>query len=89
MRGRTVRAASRSDAGQVVIAPGAKPIMFYTFLAHRVGRQAIFPDPGFPIYASMINFAGGSFSLPLRETTSSRTRRAAASSRRRQAHRAQ
>ncbi|MDQ2953303.1 MAG: pyridoxal phosphate-dependent aminotransferase [Chloroflexota bacterium] len=57
------------DPGQVIVAPGAKPIMFYAILAlidH--GDEAIFPDPGFPIYASMINFAGGTpVSLPLRE----------------------
>jgi aspartate/methionine/tyrosine aminotransferase len=57
------------DASQVIVAPGAKPIMFYAILAlvdH--GDEAIFPDPGFPIYASMINFAGGTpVSLPLRE----------------------
>ncbi len=57
------------DASQVIVAPGAKPIMFYAILAlidH--GDEAIFPDPGFPIYASMINFAGGTpISLPLRE----------------------
>ena len=59
------------DPSQVIVAPGAKPIMFYAILAlidH--GDEAIFPDPGFPIYASMINFAGGTaISLPLREKT--------------------
>jgi aspartate aminotransferase len=57
------------DPSQVIVAPGAKPIMFYAILAlidH--GDEAIFPDPGFPIYASMISFAGGTpVSLPLRE----------------------
>ena len=57
------------DPSQVIVAPGAKPIMFYAILAlvdH--GDEAIFPDPGFPIYASMISFAGGTpISLPLRE----------------------
>jgi aspartate/methionine/tyrosine aminotransferase len=57
------------DPSQVIVAPGAKPIMFYAILAlidH--GDEAIFPDPGFPIYASMIGFAGGTpVSLPLRE----------------------
>ncbi|HUQ42178.1 MAG TPA: pyridoxal phosphate-dependent aminotransferase [Candidatus Limnocylindrales bacterium] len=57
------------DPAQVIVAPGAKPIMFYAILAlvdH--GDEAIFPDPGFPIYASMISFAGGTpVSLPLRE----------------------
>ena len=57
------------EPSQVIVAPGAKPIMFYAILAlidH--GDEAIFPDPGFPIYASMISFAGGTpVSLPLRE----------------------
>ena len=57
------------DASQVIVAPGAKPIMFYAILALiERGDEAIFPDPGFPIYASMIDFAGGTpVSLPLRE----------------------
>jgi aspartate aminotransferase len=57
------------DASQIIVAPGAKPIMFYTILALvEHGDEAIFPDPGFPIYASMISFAGGTpVSLPLRE----------------------
>jgi aspartate aminotransferase len=57
------------DASQVIVAPGAKPIMFYAILALiEQGDEAIFPDPGFPIYASMISFAGGTpVSLPLRE----------------------
>jgi len=43
--------------------------MFYAILALiEAGDEAIFPDPGFPIYASMISFAGGTpVSLPLRE----------------------
>jgi aspartate aminotransferase len=57
------------DPSQVIVAPGAKPIMFYAILAlidH--GDEAIFPDPGFPIYASMISFAGGTpISMALRE----------------------
>lgn len=57
------------DPSQVVVTPGAKPIMFYAMLALlESGDEAIFPDPGFPIYASMISFAGATpVSLPLRE----------------------
>lgn len=57
------------DASQVIVTPGAKPIMFYALLALlESGDEAIFPDPGFPIYASMISFAGATpVSLPLRE----------------------
>ncbi|HKW78178.1 MAG TPA: pyridoxal phosphate-dependent aminotransferase [Candidatus Limnocylindria bacterium] len=57
------------DASQIIVAPGAKPIMFYAILALvEGGDEAIFPDPGFPIYSSMISFAGATpVSLPLRE----------------------
>ena len=57
------------DPGQVIVTPGAKPIMFYAMLALLdTGDEAIYPDPGFPIYASMINFAGATgVSLKLRE----------------------
>jgi aspartate aminotransferase len=57
------------DAAQVIATPGAKPIMFYTLLALlEEGDEAIYPDPGFPIYSSMIDFAGArGVALPLRE----------------------
>ena len=48
-----------ADPGQVIVTPGAKPIMFYALLALLDdGDEAIYPDPGFPIYSSMIDFAG-------------------------------
>lgn len=44
----------------VVITPGAKPIMFFTMLALiDEGDEVLYPNPGFPIYESMINFVGG------------------------------
>jgi aspartate aminotransferase len=44
---------------QVVITPGAKPVMFYTMLALlNPGDEVIFPDPGFPIYESVARFLG-------------------------------
>src|SRR5687767_10956590 len=57
------------EPGQIIVTPGAKPIMFYAILALlESGDEAIYPDPGFPIYASMISFAGGTgVPLPLRE----------------------
>jgi len=57
------------DPGQVIVTPGAKPIMFFAMLALLdAGDEAIFPDPGFPIYSSMIDFAGAKgVPLPLRE----------------------
>jgi aspartate/methionine/tyrosine aminotransferase len=53
----------------VVITPGAKPIMFYLILALvEEGDEVLYPNPGFPIYESMINFAGGKpVPLPLLE----------------------
>src|SRR2546423_3621901 len=59
----------RADPGQVIVTPGAKPIMFYALLALLDdGDEAIYPDPGFPIYSSMIDFAGArGVPLPLRE----------------------
>ena len=54
---------------QVVITPGAKPIMFFVILAiGEPGVEIIYPDPGFPIYESMINFTGAkAVPIPLRE----------------------
>ena len=49
-----------TDAAQVVVTPGAKPIMFYVILALvEPGVEVIYPNPGFPIYESMIRFCGG------------------------------
>ncbi len=45
---------------QVVVTPGAKPIMFFTILALvEPGDEVLYPAPGFPIYESMIDFCGG------------------------------
>ncbi|HEY6253161.1 MAG TPA: pyridoxal phosphate-dependent aminotransferase [Candidatus Angelobacter sp.] len=42
---------------EVVIVPGAKPTIFYTFMALvEEGDEVIYPNPGFPIYESLINF---------------------------------
>src|SRR5919199_80351 len=50
----------RADPANVVVTPGAKPIMFYTIMALiEPGDQVIYPNPGFPIYESMINFLDG------------------------------
>ncbi len=44
----------------VVVTPGAKPIMFFAMLACvNEGEEVIYPNPGFPIYESMVNFIGG------------------------------
>ncbi len=45
---------------EVVVVPGGKPIMFFTMLALiDEGDEVIYPNPGFPIYESMINYVGG------------------------------
>jgi aspartate/methionine/tyrosine aminotransferase len=56
---------------QVVVTPGAKPIMFFTIMALvGEGDEVIYPNPGFPIYESVINFVGGTpVPIPLREET--------------------
>ena len=53
----------------VVVTPGAKPIMFYGILSCvEEGDEVIYPNPGFPIYESMINFIGAkAVPLTLRE----------------------
>ena len=46
--------------GQVVVTPGAKPIMFFVILALiQAGDEVLTPNPGFPIYESMVRFTGG------------------------------
>jgi aspartate aminotransferase len=43
----------------VMVVPGGKPIMFFTMMAVlEPGDEVIYPNPGFPIYESMINFLG-------------------------------
>jgi aspartate/methionine/tyrosine aminotransferase len=47
------------DPNEVVITPGGKPIMFFVILAlAERGDEVLYPNPGFPIYESMINFVG-------------------------------
>lgn len=57
------------EPDQVVVVPGGKPIMFFVILALiQEGDEAVYPNPGFPIYESMIRFAGGTpVPLPLRQ----------------------
>jgi aspartate/methionine/tyrosine aminotransferase len=48
------------DSSEVVITPGGKPIMFFAILALvEEGDEVLYPNPGFPIYESMIRFVGG------------------------------
>ena len=47
------------DADNVVVTPGAKPIMFFAMLALlEEGDEVLYPNPGFPIYESVANFIG-------------------------------
>jgi aspartate/methionine/tyrosine aminotransferase len=47
------------DPEEVVVTPGAKPIIFFSILACvEAGDEVMYPNPGFPIYESMINFVG-------------------------------
>ncbi|MBD2306963.1 pyridoxal phosphate-dependent aminotransferase [Chroococcidiopsis sp. FACHB-1243] len=61
---------------EVVVTPGAKPIIFFTILALvNAGDEVIYPDPGFPVYESVINFVGGkAIPLALREEVGFRFR---------------
>ena len=54
---------------QVVVTPGGKPIMFFVILALvESGDEVLLPNPAFPIYESMVNFAGGQpVFVPLRQ----------------------
>ncbi len=56
--GRTRGVKVTSD--EVVVVPGGKPIIFFTILALiDEGDEVIYPNPGFPIYESMIHYVGG------------------------------
>jgi aspartate/methionine/tyrosine aminotransferase len=51
---------------EVVVVPGGKPIIFFTILALvEDGDEVIYPNPGFPIYESMINYVGAK-AVPIR-----------------------
>src|SRR5207248_1421812 len=54
----------------VCVVPGGKPVMYFTIIALlQEDDEAIFPDPGFPIFESMIRFQGAkAVPIPLRES---------------------
>ncbi len=54
---------------EVVVTPGAKPIMYFVITTLvDPGDEVIYPNPGFPIYESVVNFVGGKpVPIPLRE----------------------
>ncbi len=61
---------------EVTVTPGAKPIIFFTILALvDEGDEVIYPNPGFPIYESVIDFIDAkAVPLPLREEVGFRFR---------------
>ncbi len=47
------------DPTRVLITPGGKPIMYFAIMLFgEPGAEIIYPEPGFPIYESMINYSG-------------------------------
>jgi aspartate/methionine/tyrosine aminotransferase len=51
---------------EVIVVPGGKPIIFFSILAlAEQGDEVIYPNPGFPIYESMINYVGAK-AVPIR-----------------------
>jgi len=54
---------------EVVVVPGGKPIIFFSILALiEHGDEVIYPNPGFPIYESMVNYSVGTgVPIPVRE----------------------
>src|SRR5512140_1980389 len=56
----TARRGVRHTPEMVVVTPGGKPVMFYVILALiDPGDEVLYPNPGFPIYESMIRYIGG------------------------------
>ena len=56
------------DPGRVLIAPGGKPTMFYAIMMFgEAGKEIVYPNPGFPIYESLIHWSGAAavpYALP-------------------------
>jgi aspartate/methionine/tyrosine aminotransferase len=59
----------KCSAEEVVIVPGGKPTVFFTFMSLvEEGDEVIYPDPGFPIYRSLTDFLGAkAVPIPLRD----------------------
>ncbi|GAB4394508.1 MAG: pyridoxal phosphate-dependent aminotransferase [Kiloniellaceae bacterium] len=60
------------DPANVVVVPGGKVTMFFAVLMFgEPGAEILYPNPGFPIYESVINFSGAkAVPIPLREDNS-------------------
>ena len=65
----TARKGFNVSPDRVVVVPGGKPVMFFAILALiEEGDEVIYPDPGFPIYESMVNFVGATaVACPIRQ----------------------
>ena len=65
----TERQGYNIEPDRIIVTPGGKPVMFFSILALiEEGDEVIYPNPGFPIYESMINYAGGTaVPIPLEE----------------------
>jgi aspartate/methionine/tyrosine aminotransferase len=65
----------KTDKSEIVITPGAKPVMFFALLMlAQEGDEVIYPDPGYPIYESVIKFSGAKpVPMPLLEKNGFRT----------------
>ncbi|MGQ9705466.1 MAG: pyridoxal phosphate-dependent aminotransferase [bacterium] len=59
----------KTSPSQIVVTPGAKPVIFYAVMALvEPNDEVIYPNPGYPIYESVINFIGAkAVPLPIRE----------------------
>jgi aspartate/methionine/tyrosine aminotransferase len=65
----TARKCFNVSPDRVVVVPGGKPVMFFAMLALiEEGDEVIYPDPGFPIYESMVDYVGGTaVACPIRQ----------------------
>ena len=65
----TERQGYEIGSDRIIVTPGGKPVMFFSILSLvEEGDEVIYPNPGFPIYESMINYAGGTaVPIPLEE----------------------
>ena len=58
------------DPDLVMIVPGGKVTMFFPVIIGEAGVEIIYPNPGFPIYESVINYTGATpVPMPLHEDT--------------------
>jgi aspartate/methionine/tyrosine aminotransferase len=57
------------SASNIVLVPGSKNILYFALLCLIAdGDEVIIPDPGYPIYRSLVNFVGGTpVAIPIRE----------------------